>query len=80
MPHWLNGDAPLRGEVGLDARALGDAVVQRDKAGYFLLEALHALGKGVAQPLDDLKQRQIDVTEPAADQIFAAVLCSTRSK
>ncbi len=53
---------------------LRDPIVQRDQAGNFLLEALHALGEGVAQSLDDLEEREVDIAQPAADQIFAAVL------
>ena len=52
----------------------GDAVVQRDHARHLLLEPLHALGKRVAQALDDLEQGEIDVRELAAEQIVAAAL------
>src|ERR1700688_797037 len=67
-------DAPLGSKVRFDPRALCHAIVQRDQAGNFLLETLHALGKGVAQSLDDLEEREVDIAQPAADQIFAAVL------
>jgi hypothetical protein len=37
---------PLRGEIGGDARALGDPVVQRDNARDRLFQALHRLREG----------------------------------
>src|ERR1700730_11042384 len=65
-------DAPLRGKVGGDARALLHAVVQRDHARYLLREALHALGERIVQTLDDLEQAEIDVGQLASEQIIAA--------
>src|SRR5580698_2195466 len=44
-------NAPLRRQVGFDARAAGDAFAQRDQARHFLLEALHAYWEGIAQGL-----------------------------
>jgi hypothetical protein len=44
------------------------------KSRNFLLEALHPLRKSVAQALDDLKEREIDISQPAPDQILAAIL------
>src|SRR6476619_2376781 len=41
---------------------------------HLLLEPLHVLGEGVAQALDDLEQREVDVAQPAADKVLAAVL------
>src|SRR5262245_29561260 len=59
-------DAPWRGEIGGDARALRDAIAQRDHARNLFLEALHALRKPVAQALDDLEQAQVNVREAAS--------------
>src|SRR6516165_8579007 len=68
-------DAPRRGEIGGNARPLGDAVVQRDDARHLALEPLHPLGEGVTQALDDLEQRQVRIGELAADEIGAAAVC-----
>src|ERR1043165_3483649 len=66
-------DAPLRRQIGGDARSLRDAVMQRDHARDLLLEPLHAVGKAVAKPFDDLEQAQVDVSELTAEQIVAAI-------
>src|ERR1041384_8172435 len=67
-------NAALRGEIGGDARALGDAIAQRDHARNLLLEPLHALGEAVAQALDDLEQAEVDIGEPAAGEPWPAAL------
>src|SRR5580698_5891841 len=67
-------DAPFRGEIRLDARPFRHALAQRDKARHFLLKTLHTLRESVAQAFDDLEQRQVDITQPAADHVFAAVV------
>src|SRR5215475_1870152 len=67
-------DAPLRGEIGGNPRPLGHAVVQRDDARHLALEPLHPSGKGVAQALDDLEQREVRIGELAADEIGAAAV------
>src|SRR5258708_36375443 len=67
-------DTPVAGEIGLDVGPRGDAVVQIDQAGNFALEWFHALWKCVTQSFDDLEQRQVSVSEPAAGQIRAAVV------
>src|SRR6202040_2941689 len=48
--------------------------MQPDEPGNLSFEAFHAFGEGVAQAFDDLKQRQIDIAEAAADDDFAAIL------
>src|SRR5687768_2494304 len=65
-------NAPLRCEIGRDARTLCHAVVQRDHARDLLLEALHAFRKTIAQAGDDLEQAEIDIAELAAEQEIAA--------
>src|SRR5580692_4192948 len=67
-------NAPLRRQVGIDARSLGDPIAQRNQSRHFLLEAFHAFGEGIAQALDDLEYRQIDVAGAAADHVGAAVV------
>src|SRR5664279_2259421 len=57
----VEGDPAVAAEIGLDVGSRGDAVVQIDQAGDVALERLHAPRKGVAQPLDDLEQRKIDI-------------------
>src|SRR6516162_11755582 len=68
-PPLAERDAPLRGEIGGNARPRGDPLVQRDEARHLLLEPLHPLRKGVAQPFHDLEQREVDVAEPAAEHV-----------
>src|SRR5690348_453324 len=48
--------------------------MQRDEPGNLSLEALHALGEGVAQALDDLEQRKINVSKPASDDESTAIV------
>src|SRR6202040_1055411 len=48
--------------------------MQPDEPGNLSFEAFHAFGESVAQAFDDLKQRQIDITEAAADDDSAAIL------
>src|SRR4051794_20092215 len=67
-------DAAIRGQVGGDPWALGDAVVQRDDPRHLALEPFHPLGEGVAQALDDLEQGEVDIAELAAEHIGAAAL------
>src|ERR1700761_8736720 len=66
-------DPPRRSEISFDARTRGHALVERDESGHLSLKALHALWKGVAQPLDDLKDRKIDVAQTPADEKSPAV-------
>src|SRR5260221_11942112 len=66
-------DPPVAGEIGLDVRPRRDAVVQADQSGNLALKRFHAFWKGVAQPLHDLEQRQIDIGEPPARDIAAAI-------
>ena len=40
-PPLVERDAPLRGEIGGNARPRGDPLVQRDEARHLLLEPLH---------------------------------------
>src|SRR5882672_2485741 len=67
-------NSPLRLQIGGNARTLGHGIVQLDQARHLLLEALHAFGKRVAQPLDDLEQAQIDVTDRAPKHVGAAAV------
>src|SRR5215210_8052844 len=71
-PHFIECNPPLRLEIDRDTRPLRHAVVQRDYLRDFLFHSLHRLGKGVAQAFGDLKQRQVGVSEPRADQEFVA--------
>ena len=42
--------------------------------GILRLDALHRLGKGVAQALDQLEQRQVDIAELAPEHVRPAAL------
>src|SRR6267142_65485 len=70
----VEGDAAVAREIGLDVGPRGDAVMQIDHARYLALERLHALWKCVAQALDDLEQREIGVSRPAAGEIGPAIV------
>src|SRR3974377_297837 len=74
-PPLAERDAPLRGEIGGSARARRAPPVQRDEARHLLLEPLHPLREGVAHPFHDLEQREIDVTEPAAEHVASPASC-----
>src|SRR5262249_18777945 len=65
-------DAPFRGEIGGDARPFPHPAVQRDEARDLSLEPFHALGERIAQALDDLEQREVDIGQLAAEEIIAA--------
>ena len=77
---FVEGNAAVAGEIGLDVRPRGDAVVQIDQARDLALERLHAFWKGVAQPFDDLEQRQIDIGQPAAGEIGAAIASAAAAR
>src|SRR5262245_29277949 len=66
-------NAPFRGEIGRDARTLADPLGQHDKSGDLSLEPLHAVGESVAQARHDLEQREVDIAQPPAEHIVAAV-------
>src|SRR5258708_5816841 len=69
---FIERDPALRLQVGGDARALGHVVVQRHETRDLLLEPFHPFRKCVAQPVDDLEQAQIDITELAAEDVRTA--------
>ena len=75
-------DAAVRGEIGGDARAGGDPVVQGDDPRILRFERRHRAREGVAQPGHDLEQRQIGIAQLAPRQMAAAgwLRASTRSK
>src|SRR3954469_5186173 len=69
----VEGDPALACEIRFDVRPRGDAIVQIDQPRYLALERLHALRKCIAEPLDDLEQREIGVGDPAAGEIGTAM-------
>src|SRR5229473_3581774 len=69
----VEGDAAVAGEIGLDIGSRGDAVVQIDQAGNPALEGFHALGKCVTHAFHYLEQREINISDPAAGEIGAAI-------
>src|SRR5580692_6934789 len=70
----VEGDAAVAGKIGFDIRAARNAIVQIAKPGNLALEGLHAPGKSIAQPRHDLEQREIDIADPAAGKIEAAIV------
>src|SRR6266478_2688484 len=69
----VEGDAAVAGEIGLDIGSGGNAVMQIDQDGNPALEGFHAFGKCIAQAFDDLEQREINISDPAAGEIGAAI-------
>src|SRR5689334_23376292 len=65
---------PRRREIGGDPGSFGNPIVQRDQNGNFSLETFHPLRKRITQSFDNLKQRQIHITDAAADCESAAVV------
>jgi hypothetical protein len=57
---------PLGGQVGGELGALPHAIVQRHEPRVLALELPHRPREGIAQPLDHLEQRQIDVSDTRA--------------
>src|SRR6185437_6798175 len=70
----VEGNPPLAFEIGLDLRPRRDAITQREEAGDFLLERIHALGERIAQALDDLEQREVDIGDAPPGDIEAAIV------
>src|SRR5690242_20346576 len=66
--HLVERNPALARKIRRDARTPGDAVAHRDDARDLALQPLHRLREGVAQPLDDLEQREVRIGEPAAEQ------------
>src|SRR5580704_10369386 len=62
----VEGNAAVAFEIRLDPRSRGNPVAQADEARNLALERLHALRKSIAQPLDDLEQREIDIGDATA--------------
>src|SRR5499433_2051368 len=67
----VEGNSAFARKIGLDVRPRGDTVVQVDKARNLTLERLHPLREGVAQAVDDLEQREIDIGQSPSCQIAA---------
>src|SRR5436190_911125 len=61
-------DPPLRREIGGNARARSDALVQRDRPGVFRLQPLHRAGKSIAQTRDHLEKRQVRIGKGPAEE------------
>src|SRR6516225_1677028 len=68
----VEGNAPLAREIGLDVRPRRDAAMQGNEAGNLLLVRHHALRESVAQAVDDLEQREIDISQPPPRDVDAA--------
>src|SRR5688572_32822447 len=55
----IEGNAPLGGEIGGQARAARDAVVQIHDSPVLLFHPGHGVRKSVPQPFDHLEERQM---------------------
>src|SRR5262245_13993977 len=70
----VEGNAALACEIGLDVRPRRDAVVQLDEMRHLALERLHAIREGIAQPCDELDQREVHIGRPASGNVGATAL------
>src|SRR5882672_10456404 len=61
-------DAPLRREIGGDARPRRDALVKRDRSLIFRFQPLHRAGEGIAQARDHLEKRKVRVGKRLAEE------------
>ena len=64
---FVERDAAIRRKVVLDFVKLGHRVVAGNQARIVALDRFHANGEGVAQPLDKLEQRGVDVAPLVAE-------------
>jgi hypothetical protein len=69
----VEGNTSIRLEIGVEAWLRGDAIVQRDDPGKVPFEPRHRSWKGVAQAGNKLKQRQVEITDPAPDEMPVAL-------
>src|SRR5882762_3502362 len=69
----VEGDPSLRREVGRNARARSDALVQRDRPRVFRLQPLHRAGKSIAQTRDHLGKRQVRIGKGPAEEPAASL-------
>src|SRR5262249_53609141 len=60
-PLLVERDPPLRLQVCCDPRPLGHPIAERDEPRGLRLVARRRVRKGVAQPLDHLERRQVDI-------------------
>src|SRR5829696_5182420 len=69
----VEGDTSLRVQIGVYARPGGDAAVQRDTPRKPWFELRHRAREGIAQSGNQLKQRELAITDPAADEMAVAL-------
>src|SRR5262249_55033768 len=70
----IEGNAAVAGEIGLDVRPRGDAVVQFDQPRHLAFKRLHVCWKSVAQAGDKLEQREVDIGRLAPGHVGGAAL------
>ena len=73
MPSSLKAIRRSLDEIGFDVGPACNAAVQSDEAGNAWFKRFHAPGKSVAEPLHDLEQRKIHVSQPPPGDIGSAV-------
>ena len=54
-------------KIGLDPRQFANLRVERDEQRIVRFGCLHRLREGITQPLQKLKQRQVDIGQRVAD-------------
>src|SRR6266513_4674259 len=62
-PLLVERNAALRAQVFPESWPLGDALAQFDQAGAICFQPPHRPREGIAQPLDHLEKREIDIGE-----------------
>src|SRR5271165_1837243 len=69
---FVEGDTAVACEIGFDVGPRGDTVAQSNQSWDVFLERLHPIGERIAQALDDLKQREVDIGRLAPGDVRGA--------
>src|SRR5207237_9247091 len=69
---FIERDTALRLQIVSDVRPGGDLVMQRGYARKASFQPRHRAWERIAQPGNELKQRQIAIADPPSDQIAVA--------
>src|SRR5947208_9545224 len=69
---FIERDTALRLQIVSDVRPGGDLVMQRGDARKASFEPRHPARERIAQPGNELKQRQVAIADPPSDQIAVA--------
>ena len=74
----VEGKPALGREIGLDPRQFAHLHVERDQKRIVRFGRLHRLREGIAQPLQEMKQRQVDIGQRPADGMDLSLAIAER--